>query len=98
MSAFNVVRFRVQPGRERDFLDAHAGVAASWPSLSRAHIVKTGERDYCIICEWPDIEAIAAARPAMIATLNSFRDTLEDLGEGRGVTDAISGPVAMNVK
>jgi hypothetical protein len=29
----------------------------------------------------------------MIATLNSFRDTLEDLGDGRGVTDPVSGPV-----
>jgi hypothetical protein len=36
----------------------------------------------------------------MIATLDSFRDTLEDLGGGLGVTDPISGPVvlAQNVK
>ncbi len=96
MAAFNVVRFRVKPGRDQDFLDAHKGVA--WPGLGRAHIVRTGERDYCIIGEWPDAETMGAARTAMIATLNSFRDTLEDLGDGRGVTDAISGPVAMVVK
>lgn len=96
MTAFNVVRFRVKTGREQEFLAAHKGVA--WPGLGRAHIVKTGERDYCIIGEWPDAETMAAARPAMIGTLNAFRETLEDLGEGRGVTDAISGPVAMVVK
>lgn len=96
MTAFNVVRFKVKAGREQAFLDAHKGVA--WPSLIRAHIAKTGDQTYAIIAEWPDSDAIVAARPAMIATLNGFRDTLEDLGDGKGVTDAISGPVAMVVK
>jgi hypothetical protein len=34
----------------------------------------------------------------MIATLDSFRDTLEDLGGGLGVTDPVSGPVVMALK
>jgi hypothetical protein len=34
----------------------------------------------------------------MIATLTSFRDTLEDLGGGLGVTDPVSGPVVMMLK
>jgi hypothetical protein len=34
----------------------------------------------------------------MIATLNSFRHTLEDLGGGLGVTDAVGGPVVLAVK
>jgi len=33
----------------------------------------------------------------MIATLNSFRDTLEDLGGGVGLTDAVSGPVVLAI-
>jgi hypothetical protein len=33
--------------------------------------------------------------PDLISTLNSFRDTLEDLGDGLGVTDPVSGPVVM---
>jgi hypothetical protein len=37
------------------------------------------------------MEAMAAARPHMIAVLDSFRDTLEDLGGGLGVTDPVSG-------
>jgi hypothetical protein len=41
---------------------------------------------------------LAAARPKMIATLDSFRDTLEDLGAGLGVTDPVSGPVVLELK
>ncbi len=98
MSAFNAVRFRVKPGRDQEFLDAHRTVVDDWPGLRHANIVKTGERAYCIIAEWTDVEAMARARPAMIATLNSFRDTLEDLGGGLGVTDPVSGPVVMALK
>lgn len=98
MTAFNAVRFRVKPGREQDFLDAHADVGRDWPGLRHANIIKTGERDYCIIAEWTDTDALAQARPNMIATLNGFRDTLEDLGNGRGVTDAVSGAVVLALK
>jgi hypothetical protein len=63
-----------------------------------ASIVKTGDRAYCIIAEWTDMDALAAARPNMIATLGSFRDTLEDLGGGLGVTDPVAGPVVMALK
>jgi len=44
------------------------------------------------------MDAIANARPSMIATLKSFRDTLEDLGGGLGVTDPVSGPVVKALK
>jgi len=98
VSAFNVVRFRVKPGREREFLDAHRSVANDWPGLQRANIVKTGERSYCIIAEWRDADALAKARPNKISTLDSFRDALEDLGQGLGVTDPISGPVVLSLK
>ena len=33
-----------------------------------------------------------------IATLDSFRDTLEDLGGGVGLTDPVSGPVILALK
>ncbi len=98
MTAFNTVRFRVKPGREQEFLDAHKKVEASWPGLRHANIVKTGERTFCIIAEWSDMAALAAARPQMIATLDSFRDTLEDQGGGLGVTDPASGPVVLELK
>jgi hypothetical protein len=98
MPAFNVVRFRVKPGREQEFLDAHKRVAGDWPGLEHANIIKTGERSYCIIAGWDGVESLANARPEMIATLNSFRDTLEDLGGGLGVTDPVSGPVVLSLK
>lgn len=66
MTAFNAVRFRVKPGREEDFLNAHSKVERNWPGMQHANIIKTGERTYCIIVEWTDMAALAAARPQMI--------------------------------
>lgn len=98
MAAFNVVRFRVKPGREQEFLDAHKKIKSDWPGLRRVNMVKTGDRSYCIIAEWDGMDSLAKARPNMIATLDSFRDTLEDLGGGLGVTDPVSGPVVLELK
>ncbi|HEY4075418.1 MAG TPA: antibiotic biosynthesis monooxygenase [Rhizomicrobium sp.] len=98
MTAFNAVRFRVKPGREQEFLDAHRKVAADWPGLQRVNMIKTGDRGYCIIAEWADMESLMLARPNMIATLDTFRDALEDLGHGLGVTDPVSGPVVLALK
>jgi quinol monooxygenase YgiN len=96
VTAFNAVRFRVKPGRDQEFLDAHQKVNADWPGLQRVNMIKTGDRNYCIIAEWSDMDALAKARPDMIATLDTFRDTLEDLGAG--VTDPVSGPVVLELK
>jgi quinol monooxygenase YgiN len=98
MTAFNAVRFKVKPGREQDFLDAHKRADRNWPGMRQANIIKTGDRTYCIIGEWDSMDALAAARPSMIATLDSFRDTLEDLGGGLGVTDPAAGPVVLELK
>jgi len=96
MTAFNAVRFRVKTGRDQEFLDAHRAVSADWPGMRHANIIHAGEGRYCIIAEWDDMDSIAAARPQMIATLDSFRDCLEDMGEG--VTDPISGTVVLAMK
>lgn len=97
MQTINVVRFRVKPGCNAAFLDAHRDGKANWPGLRRGVIVQTGERSYCLIGEWPDDATLADARPPMIATLNTFRDTLEDQGGGMGVTDAVSGSVVLDL-
>ena len=97
MTAFNAVRFRVKPGREAEFLDAHRGVGADWTGLRHASIIEAGEGRYCIIAEWDDMDALAAARPQMIATLDGFRDCLEEMESG-GVTDPVSGPVVLAMK
>lgn len=98
MTAFNTVRFRVKPGGEQEFLDAHKGIETRWPGVRRANIIKTGDRTYCIIAEWNDMDALAKARAHMNSTLDSFRSTLEDLGDGLGVTDPVSGPVVLELK
>jgi len=75
MTAFCAVRFRVKSGREQGFIDAHKDV--SWPGPKHSHMIKTGERTYCVIAEWPDMETPTNARPNMIETLNSFRARLK---------------------
>ena len=98
MTAFNVVRFRVKLGRDQEFIDAHKRVQSDWPGLVHVNLIKTGERSYCVIGEWTDMDALGEARAQMIATLDSFRDTLEDLGGGLGVTDPVSGPVVLPLR
>jgi len=98
MTAFNAVRFQVKPGRDQEFLDAHRRVERNWPGLRHANIIKTGEGRYCIIAEWDGMDSLVAARPSMIATLDSFRETLEDLGGDLGLTDPVSGPVVLEMK
>jgi len=44
------------------------------------------------------MDALANARSQMIATLDAFRDILEDLGGGLGVTDPGAGPVVLALK
>ena len=92
MTAFNTVRFNVKPGRTQEFLDAHQSVSRDWPGLRHVNMIQTGDSSYCIIGEWDDMDAMAAARPNMIATLDTFRDTLE------GDTDPVSGPVVLELK
>ena len=98
MTAFNVVRFKVKPGMEEAFLDAHGNIARDWSGLRHASMIRTGEGRYCLVAEWESTEALSAGRPHMIATLNSFRETLDDWGSGLGVTDAVSGPVVLSLK
>lgn len=97
MRAFNVVKFKVKPGHDDAFLNAHRDGKARWPGLIHGSIIKTGEASYCLIGEWASAEEMAAARPAMISTLNSFRSALSEIAEGRGVTDAVSGAVVLDI-
>jgi hypothetical protein len=98
MTAINVVRFRVKPGMDQTFLDALRDGKAAWPGMLRGFIAKVGERSYILIGEWPDVNAIADGRNRMIGTLDTFRHTLEDLGTGSGVTDAVSGETVLTLK
>jgi antibiotic biosynthesis monooxygenase (ABM) superfamily enzyme len=97
MTAFNVVRMRVKQGREKDFLEANRRSRADFPGFKRLVMIKTGDRTYCVIGEWDSFQSLGAARPKMIALLETFRDTLEDLGSGLGVTDPVSGEVVLEI-
>lgn len=97
MTAMNVVRMRVQPGHEAAFVEFHRSRdLAPLDGMRTMRLVRTGEREYLVIGEWRDMAALAAARPAMIAMLDRFRDTLEDLGGGLGATDPRSGEVVVD--
>ena len=98
MTAINVVRFRVRPGMDQVFLDAHRNGKAEWPGLVRGLIIDTGERTYVLVGEWPDMTVLAGARDQMIEVLGTFRHALEDLGPGLGDTDAVSGEVVLSLK
>jgi hypothetical protein len=97
MTAFNIVRMRVKPGAIEDFLAVHRErLLSDMPGMTALNVVKTGERDFCIVGEWSGMEALAAARPKMVGILDSFRDKLEDLGGGLGVTDPVSGEAVVS--
>jgi antibiotic biosynthesis monooxygenase (ABM) superfamily enzyme len=98
MTAFNVVRFRVKPGRKEDFIAAHKKAATDWPGLKHANLVQVGERGFALVAEWDSEEALEKARPKMIETLDTFRDCLEVLSPKTGVTAALSGPVVLEMK
>ena len=96
MTAMNIVHVRVKPGREADFIKSNQQFMDEQPAgARRLWVVKTGERQYCIVGEWDGFDAIVGARPAMIASLDRMRDMLEDLGGGRGVTEPWSGVVVI---
>jgi hypothetical protein len=97
MTAFNVVRFRVKPGSEQKFIDAHRQARTGFKGFLGGSLVRTGDQTFCMIGEWRSFDDLAAARPQMIAILDSFRDTLEDLGGGLGVTDPVSGEVVVKM-
>lgn len=97
MTAFNVVRMRVKPGREAEFLKLNQPESGKMPGMRSGHIIKTGDRSYCLLAEWDSMDAIVAARPSMIGLLDTMRGLLEDLGGGLGVTDPVSGEVVVTI-
>ena len=98
MVAYNIVRFRVKPDCEQQFIDAHKSVSPGFKGLRQGALVKTGERTFCFVAEWTSFQKIVDARPQMIGLLDGMRNYLEDLGGGLGLTDPVSGEVVVNLK
>jgi hypothetical protein len=96
MTAYNAVRFKVKAGMEKAFEEAH-GAIHGFKGFQGGALVKTGDRTYCLIGKWDKFDSIIAARDEMIGTLDKFRNMLEDLGGGMGVTDPVSGPAVVEI-
>jgi hypothetical protein len=93
MPAFNAVRFRVKPGFEQEFIEAHRKPQEGFKGFEGGWLVKTGDQTFCVIGQWESFRHLADARPEMIGFLDEMRHMLEDLGGGLGVTDPVSGEV-----
>jgi quinol monooxygenase YgiN len=96
MTAFNVVRFRVKPGYDEEFVNAHRARTDTFPGARRFALIKTGEGAYCIVGEWDNFASIVAARPNMIENLDRIRGFLEDMGNG--ITDPVSGDALIDMR
>jgi quinol monooxygenase YgiN len=99
MTAYNVVRFRVKPGSDEAFVERQRASfeGTRMEGNQRIALVKTGDSAYCVVGIWDSFDAIVAARPAMIAALDDVRDLLEDLGNGLGLTDPVSGDAVLEL-
>ncbi|MBM2714192.1 antibiotic biosynthesis monooxygenase [Mesorhizobium caraganae] len=97
MAAYNVVRFRTKPGKEQAFIEAHQKASLDVNGFRKAALIQTGDRTFCIVGEWNDMDSLASARPQMIGLLDTMRDMLEDLGGDLGVTDPVSGMVVADI-
>jgi hypothetical protein len=97
MTALNIVRFRVKPGHEQQFIAAHRGFRSGFKGFRGGVLVRTGEHTFCIVGEWASFAKLVNARPEMISLLDTFRRHLQDLGSGLGVTDPVSGEVVLRL-
>jgi hypothetical protein len=98
MTAFNIVRFRVKPGREQEFIDVNKKIKFDAGGFRHGALVKTGDRTFCFVGEWDSFDKIVAGRGKMGGILDGLRGMLEDLGSGLGATDPVSGEVVVEIK
>jgi len=97
MTAYNVVRFKVKPGKDAEFIALHKTAMPASKGFRKGGLIKTGDRTYCLVGEWNAMSDIAAARSSMIGSLDKMRALLEDMGGGLGVTDPVSGEAVVEL-
>ncbi len=88
----NSVRFSVKPNSVNEFLAAFDQMD-EWKGLESHRLVQTGDTSFVSFGEWENEAALVAARPSMIAFLDTFRDFLEEISPDLGVTDPVSGAI-----
>ena len=97
MTAYNVVRLRVKPGYDDQFIEEHKNMKTDFPGFRRVSLINTGDSTYCFIGEWDNMDNIVNAREEMVKILDRFRHMLEDLGDDLGVTDPVSGEAVVDI-
>ena len=91
MTAYNVVRFRVKPGNEEAFIEAHRRMQPTLKGFVAGNLIRTGDQTFCLVGEWRNFQSIVNARPQMSSMLDQVRGMLEELGSELGLTDPVSG-------
>lgn len=97
MTAYNIVRMRVKPGMEHEFINLHHNRTV-FDGAYGFDLVNTGEREYVLVGKWESMDALAAARPQMIGILDDMRHVLEELEGDTGLTDPRSGDVVFSLE
>ncbi len=87
----NVVRYQLKPAFVDDYFEKLAQFNTE--GLIAKYVARTGSNDYCFVGLWESEEAIASARPKMLAHLDEVRGFMEELSPELGVTDPVSGPL-----
>ena len=95
MTAMNVVHMRVKPGKEDEYIRIHKEMdLRAMPGGRNFWLIRSGERSFIVVAEWDSLEALAAARPAMIGNLDNWQallPLLEKLPNVAGVSPMVSG-------
>ena len=97
----NVVRSKVKEGKKDEYikkLKEFFNNMEGTEGLISLKQIQTGPNTYCVIGEWKNEDAIAKARPKMIAGLETVRPMLDEISPELGITDPVSGPVIMESK
>ena len=49
MTAYNVVRFRVKPGREKQFIDYQRRAVRGFAGFQGGSVIQTGDQTFCLL-------------------------------------------------
>ena len=99
MQTCNVVRMRVKPEFEAEFLALNENPSHGVEQgLIHSFLVRTGERTYCFVGQWSSMEAQAVGQAVIAAQWDCMRHMLEELEGERGHADQLCGEIVAKRK
>ena len=99
METCNVVRIRVKPEFEAEFLALNENPSHGVEQgLIHSFLVRTGERTYCFVGQWSSMTALAAGQSVIAAQWDKMRHMLDDLGEGAEPIEPLVGEIVAKRK